>query len=91
MTQHSPDAIAAWESATVQNLGPLLTENDSAGLWSALLAHRDSGDANAFASAAREIGILAGPRAAVLIESAIAALDRPPSAPSPAARAAHEE
>lgn len=73
-------ALAGWESATVQNLGPLLNGADSDALWLAILAHRESGDGATFATQARALS--ADPRTHRIIELAIASLPASPSAPT---------
>jgi hypothetical protein len=85
--------LAAWESATMQNLSPLLSTGAGEDLWTAILAHRASGDVHAFAAEARSLP--AGPVTREVIERAIdalAALGSIPAPPTPsAAPAATEE
>lgn len=67
-------AIAAWESETVLNLGPHLDATNADRVWTAVLAHRDSADVEAFATVARAIGIAVTPDVRARLELAIAAL-----------------
>lgn len=46
MTEQS---LAAWESTTVQNIGPMIGADDSDVLWIAVLANRERPDAAQFA------------------------------------------
>lgn len=50
MNQLLDAQIAAWESTTVQNLGPHLSSDASAALWDAVLANRKNPSAEGFSS-----------------------------------------
>jgi hypothetical protein len=41
--------LAAWESATMQNLGPMLSDVEHGEVWTALLENRESPNADALA------------------------------------------
>lgn len=66
--------LAAWESAIVQNLGPMLSDAQNAELWDLIVAHRTDGDVEAFAVEAREIVKSASPHARDVMDRAIALL-----------------
>lgn len=76
MTQHA-SALAGWESATMQNLGPLLGETASATLWDAIVAHREHGDADTLAAAARAVIPPSLPLVRERLERALTALPVP--------------
>jgi hypothetical protein len=90
----SNDAItAAWESATMQNVSPLVSAGISERLWHDIVALRESGDIEAFATEVRALVATANPIVRVAVERAIAEYPSspPPAVPSPAAPAASEE
>lgn len=68
------DALAAWESATVQNLAPLLHENVAEVLWSHILSLRSTKDLETFAASVRADVVSAERRVTELVEHAIASL-----------------
>lgn len=56
-----PTLLAAWESATVQTLNPLLDEPRAIELWAAIEANRTALDADAFAQRMAEITVASPP------------------------------
>lgn len=66
--------VAAWESAAIQTLDPLLSELDAERVWTAILAHREHNDAQQFAEAAREIAKPLPQRTGAAIEGVISSL-----------------
>lgn len=86
----APD-LAAWESHTMQNIGPHLTPAESEAFWSAILANRAAPDAERFASAARKVvspNSLASVALTVAMSRFPVALPAPTSARSVAAESA---
>lgn len=67
-------ALAAWESTLAQNLNPLLGEETAAAVWEAVLAHRTTGDAEAFIATIREATAEASSAARDAVEQAIRSL-----------------
>lgn len=86
------DALAAWESAAVLNLGPVLDPDTTVAVWDAVLAYRAAGDVDAFAKTVRAAVRSSPESVRDLVERAIATIPVTPARPivSPAAAEAKE-
>jgi hypothetical protein len=95
-SQIDPAAVTAWESATVQNLDPVLAADASAQLWEAIVTHRSTGDVAQFAATARRLAASSDLSTRDIVEQAITALTilsapTPLSTHRPAAESAAKE